>query len=498
MPWFKRLCELGPAYGYYPSPAKSIIVTASPNLVGAFDIFSDLGFPYENIRTGARYLGGYIGEDVDRNAFVSDKVEGWVAILEELSIVGEAYPQSAYTAYAKSFQHQLTYAQRVIPHTDALYEPLDKVIHDLFLPSLFGNKVEEDDHRHQLAGLPVRFNGLGVEDPSKTANPNFQNSMCVAGRIVVSMRGILDFDMLDHAARARETRQGIREASDANCETRFKRILQTLTPDLQRTLQASTGCGGYLTVVPTVFNGTELACQEFRDNINIRYGIEPPDLQPLCDGCGAKFSVTHSQECKKGGLIHLRHDEIKGAITHLASKAFSPSSIRDEPKIHQGRPVETDAAAAAATDDFLERADTLIRGYYKPGKDALIDFRVVNLDSKSYRNKKPEKVLEQAEREKNKKYLEACRAQRRDFVPFVVSTTGLIGKEGQFFLKRLAIVLAQKHKKEYSAVCGYVKAYVSVAIARSVHYCLRGSRVPTTKMSSKIYPQWEDGAGMLQ
>lgn len=207
--------------------------------------------------------------------------------------------------------------------------------------------------------------------------------------------------------------------------------------------------------------------------------------------------MTHSQECKKGGLIHLRHDEIKGGINYLVSKAFSPAAIRDEPKIHMCRPAASTATDTNKDDGAQERADTLIRGYYQPGRDVLIDYRVVNLDSKSYINKKPEKVLAQAERDKNKKYRESCLAQRRDFVPFVVSTTGLLGKEANIFLKRLAGVLATKHNKEYSAVCGYVKAYVSVAIARSVHYCIRGSRIPTSIVSNKIYPQWEDGAGMF-
>lgn len=117
--------------------------------------------------------------------------------------------------------------------------------------------------------------------------------------------------------------------------------------------------------------------------------------------------------------------------------------------------------------------------------------------SLSAESAKVEKVLEQAEKEKKKKYLKHCQDQRRDFVPFVVSTNGMIGREGQFFLKRLAAVLANKQKKQYSYVCGYVKAYVSVSIARSVSYCMRGSRVPTSKMSKLRLPQWEDGAGML-
>ena len=160
------------------------------------------------------------------------------------------------------------------------------------------------------------------------------------------------------------------------------------------------------------------------------------------------------------------------------------------------RPSVPAASEGEVTEGIHDRADIMIRGLNKPGVDALIDVCVVNLASKSYRNKKPANVLAQAERDKNRQYLAACREQRREFIPFVVSTTGLVGKQGQLVLKRLASILSKKHKKEYSAVCGYVKAYISVAIARSVHYCLRGSRVPSHKMSRQFTPQWEDGAGM--
>ena len=96
---------------------------------------------------------------------------------------------------------------------------------------------------------------------------------------------------------------------------------------------------------------------------------------------------------------------------------------------------------------------------------------------------------------KLKKYLEPCLEQRRHFTPFVASTDGLLGIEAQTLLKKLAADLAEKSGKTYSQVCGYVRTRVSIAIVRGTHRCLRGSRVPTKRMSNR-YPQWEDGAGL--
>jgi hypothetical protein len=54
------------------------------------------------------------------------------------------------------------------------------------------------------------------------------------------------------------------------------------------------------------------------------------------------------------------------------------------------------------------------------------------------------------EREKKKKYLEACLGQRRHFTPFVVSTDSLLGREAKILLKKLSALLAAKWEKPYS------------------------------------------------
>jgi hypothetical protein len=53
-------------------------------------------------------------------------------------------------------------------------------------------------------------------------------------------------------------------------------------------------------------------------------------------------------------------------------------------------------------------------------------------------------VLKAHEREKKKKYLEACLEQLRHFSPSVASTDGLLGKESRTLLKKLSALLAEK------------------------------------------------------
>ena len=58
-----------------------------------------------------------------------------------------------------------------------------------------------------------------------------------------------------------------------------------------------------------------------------------PDLREI-NGCGQAFSVQHAMTCKKGGLVIIRHNEIGDELADIASKALTPSAVRDEPSIY--------------------------------------------------------------------------------------------------------------------------------------------------------------------
>ena len=106
---------------------------------------------------------------------------------------------------------------------------------------------------------------------------------------------------------------------------------------------------------------------------------------------------------------------------------------------------KTHVPSASSSSDFLnaDRGYLLIRGFWEGSTDTIIDVRVTNLDSKSYKNLPPKKALERQEKEKEKKYCKPCENQRRHFTPFVVSTDGMLGFEARAFLKSFAKLLAE-------------------------------------------------------
>eukprot|EP00978_Attheya_sp_CCMP212_P036998 scaffold171630_cov34-Attheya_sp.AAC.4 len=71
-----------------------------------------------------------------------------------------------------------------------------------------------------------------------------------------------------------------------------------------------------------------------------------------------------------------------------------------------------------------------------------------------------------------------------------------MGKEATALVKQLASMTASRWRTTYSKVCGYFKAWMSIAVLRATHSCLRGSRVLTKNISSKIFMHIEDGAGL--
>jgi hypothetical protein len=96
------------------------------------------------------------------------------------------------------------------------------------------------------------------------------------------------------------------------------------------------------------------------------------DLPAHCDGCGQMFSSRHGPECKKGDLMSVRHIVIRDELVDLASKAFIPSVVRDEPRIYLGR--------TAATMPNLDPADpSVTRNFPRKGGEERGDVLMPNL-----------------------------------------------------------------------------------------------------------------------
>uniref|UniRef100_A0A8D8S1H5 Uncharacterized protein n=1 Tax=Cacopsylla melanoneura TaxID=428564 RepID=A0A8D8S1H5_9HEMI len=85
-------------------------------------------------------------------------------------------------------------------------------------------------------------------------------------------------------------------------------------------------------------------------------------------------------------------------------------------------------------------------------------------------------VLQSAEEEKKRKYLQACEERHATFTPLVTSVVDLFGLQMTCFVRTLVERLAERMSKPVGRLMGMIRARISVAILRASSMCLRGSR----------------------
>ena len=399
-------------------------------------------------------------------------------------------------------QNEWQFLLRVIPDIGDLFLPIEEALKRHFIPALAG-KVDISEIPRELFALPVKFGGIAIPNPITSAETNYRDSTLVCSHLIQALRGQEDFSPCKH----RDTRSAVirvcNERKEEEFESCFNEISQEWDVLKKRTITRGKETGTWLTLLPTFVNGTELSCHEWRDSFLLRYSLSPLGLPLKCDGCGGDFSINHALKCKFGGLIILRHDEVKRELIELGIMALRPAAVRDEPLI---TPVPRQQTATQTNNPNPtinpvedpskdgDRGDILFRGLWKNQVETIVDIRVTDTDANAYKHQNPHDVLRKQETEKKKKYLRPCLDQRRSFVPFVVSTDGLIGREAKNLLRQIALRLTAKWDQPYSVVKGFVNSRISLAILRATNLCIRGSRVPASKMSKRV--QWLDGAGL--
>ena len=130
----------------------------------------------------------------------------------------------------------------------------------------------------------------------------------------------------------------------------------------------------------------------------------------------SEFITSHALDCKKGGLVTQRHNEIRDLIHDLIT--FVRNQTTKEPTVKE--------ASRNPPQDALI-ADMNTRGAWQPQSTAIFDIRVIDSDVPSYLSKTPEAVLRSAEREKKLKYNTAYETKHASFTPLCITMDGLIG-----------------------------------------------------------------------
>ena len=321
--WWDKLCNIGPQYGYYPNPSKTVlIVKGMEHMPKAKVLFGDSGIKFSS--EGERHLGAVIGTSKFKETYVKTKVDSWVLDVKQLASIGEEEPQLAYSGFTKGLCHRWKYVQRTIAGIGHLFQPLENAIRDVFIPAIVGRKISDADRT--LFALPLRYGGLGIQDPTETSDEEFYASCEISEELTTMiLKQNTSIDQLDKIKM--KTRKA---ALKQRRETQFKEVYKSLydeaSNEQKKSLEMSCEKGSYswLSALPLQSLGYILNKGEFRDAICLRYNWTIPNVHETCGGCGRKNDINHALICKTGGYVSFRHDALKDTEADLLRGGTRP------------------------------------------------------------------------------------------------------------------------------------------------------------------------------
>ena len=142
--WWDKVTREGEKHGYHVKPSKSWLILKDPNkLEEAATIFRNS--PIKITADGKRHLGASLGTDDYKISYISEKVDDWCKKMRKLAEIAKTQPHAAFTAYIHGEQHKYTYFMRTLNNISETLDPLDRIITNEFIPSLFGTSIWLDN-----------------------------------------------------------------------------------------------------------------------------------------------------------------------------------------------------------------------------------------------------------------------------------------------------------------------------------------------------------------
>ena len=487
--WWDVLNEYGPKYGYFPKPSKTILILKDPQYLAlANDLFANTGIKFST--TGERHLGAVIGSERYREEYVSTKVKNWIQDVEQLSSLANEEPQLAYSAYTKAMCMRWCFLQRTVPNIKQHFVPLEETIRNKFIPALIGRSVT--DVERMLLSLPVRHGGLGIQNPVLTADVEFRNSLIVTKnltKIIVKQESSLDNYDIDQVKAVIAKLKTEKEETFLDLLEEVKNLVNE---KLRRAVEfaGEKGAGVWLTSLPLLSTQTVLNKDEFRNGIRLRYDWEIPGTARFC-ACGKKNSIEHILNCKLGGFVSMRHNNIRDLTASFLREVCR--DVKIEPEL---LPIDNPGNTNQVPEK--ERADVSAVGVWSSMERTFLDVRVTHPHSPSYAGLSSEQLYKKHEQEKKRKYNDRImNVDRGTFTPLVFTTTGGMGPECTKFFKRVAELIANKRGEDYPDVVNHIRTKLRVSLLKSVLIAIRGERgkgrrkehVPISDLSLNLVPE---------
>ena len=328
--------------------------------------------------------------------------------------------------------------------------PLEVAISNEYITALLGRPVSNME-RDMLA-LPASFGGAAIDNPSLESSHKHVASKTVTASLVSLIKQQIS---TAEPPATHETKKEIKKLNNDRHKLELQNLQQNLPIDQARSLDLAQqkGAAALITTKPLELYGLHLAKNDFRDAILLRYGWPITELPSSCV-CGKPFTVDHSQVCRVGGFVHMRHDNVRDLIAGHMKEVFNDVEVEPPLTPLSG---ENLVPRSANTSDEA-RADIRVNGFWSRQQSAFFDVRIFYPQAPTYRDRSLSELLARFEADKKRQYSDRIvQVERGTFTPLVFSSGGVMGKETSFAIKKVATALSIKRGESYSAVTGLLR-----------------------------------------
>ena len=511
-------------------------------------------------QTGDNYLGGVIGNSLEeQQRRVRAKVEEIVADLQKLEnpdIPNQIALVWLVVCFPSRFENLARLCSPEVLRPSAQY--LDNRIFNTYCRLAGVHDAEVTPALRATVFTPISLGGRGLRSVEALLERSFLGSQALSARhlepllqqepagsarlqsIAAAMERVkstvseeLADELLPSAAEsftthfaeasaerrkeARELQQSLNTGAKLLLDEKL--LAEAKAPKQKALLQACKARGASLALT-TAPHSSHLALSKQQVSINerLRLGLPPERYMPLQCHCSHAngqypFDPWHSLSClcEKGSSVTTRHDDVKYALAHWATKLggrvkVEPRGLdrkgfddRLPPPRARRRGGGRGRAPGLAEDRQQGAEEVKVGGSGKVfdlfiwglGQPIALDVTVVHPLAPSHVVQSaadPESVLEQAEAEKHREYDGLADRVGAKFFAFAVETTGRLGNDALSFIRHLIQEGARfKHLWAPKEVVQGIYRTVAIAIARG------NANIVQSNLTKSRLADWRDG-----
>ena len=194
-----------------------------------------------------------------------------------------------------------------------------------------------------------------------------------------------------------ELRAEVQKSKNDRLNNLLHEVENTLMPEQNRAAKQAKQKDASSWLISLEDHGFTLTKGEFRDALALRYNKPLYSLLSNCP-CGQKFNVTHALNCKKGGFVTMRHNNIRDFEANLLRIVHN--DVEFESQLQQ---VDNEQLNRLKEDNA--HPDIRAKGVWRNAQNAYFDVRVTNINSDSQKNMPVEKILSKHKQDMKRNYI---------------------------------------------------------------------------------------------